>query len=69
MAFAVIKVIIMSNDCKKIIIIIPCYKLVIMPKKYYGALIVEFIKCLVVALMPELLYKKVHQKSIVGNSR
>lgn len=52
----------MSNDCKKISIIIPCYKLVNMPKKYYGALIVEFIKCLVVALMPELLYKKVHQK-------
>lgn len=38
------------------------FKLVNMPKKYYGALIVEFIKCLVVASMPELLYKKVHQK-------
>lgn len=38
------------------------FHLVNMPKKYYGALIVEFVKGLVISIMPKQLYKKLHQK-------
>lgn len=44
------------------------FKLVNMPKKYYGALVVELFKCLVISLMPKSIYKKLHQRKQGSNS-
>lgn len=38
------------------------FKLVNMPKKYYAVLIIEFIKCLIISLMPRSVYKKLHKR-------
>lgn len=37
------------------------FKLVNMPKKYYPSLVVEFVKCLILALCPPSIYKILHQ--------
>lgn len=36
------------------------FKLVNMPRKYYFALVIEFFKCLLISLMPQSVYKKLH---------
>lgn len=42
------------------------FKLVDMPKKYYGALVIEFCKCLVISMMPKFVYKRIHKKKQNG---
>lgn len=42
------------------------FKIVNMPKKYYGALVIEFLKCLIISLMPKSVYKKLHQRKQNG---
>lgn len=45
------------------------FKLVNMPKKYYIFLIYEFLKCLIISILPKSVYKKIHLKRQNGSDK